>query len=106
MNPHDDAPPDVVQPPADPSAGQPAPADSRPGPHRRDTTGEVVLYTPTQAAELLSVPESWLRRKAGQRRIASTKLGKHLRFSQADLTRIAADGAQTVRPTRSRLRST
>ena len=47
-----------------------------------------VLYTPADAAELLAMPESWLRRKAGQRLIPCTKLGKHLRFSPDDLARI------------------
>jgi excisionase family DNA binding protein len=56
-----------------------------------------VLYTPAEAAELLAVPESWLRRKAGRRLIPCTKLGKHLRFSPADLAQIAQDGAQTAR---------
>jgi excisionase family DNA binding protein len=56
-----------------------------------------VLYTPAEAAERLSMPESWLRRKAGQRLIPCTKLGKHLRFSPADLAQIAQDGAQAAR---------
>jgi excisionase family DNA binding protein len=56
-----------------------------------------VLYTPTEAAERLAIPESWLRRKAGQRLIPCTKLGKHLRFSPNDLARIARDGAQAAR---------
>ena len=51
------------------------------------------LYTPTQAAELLQVRESWLRRRAAQRRVPCTFLGKHLRFSPADLAQIIADGA-------------
>ncbi|MCP2304082.1 helix-turn-helix domain-containing protein [Actinokineospora globicatena] len=68
-----------------------------------------LLFTPTQAADLLQVKESWLRRRAGQRRVPSTALGKHLRFSRADLERIAADAARpatgpgtSTRPTRSR----
>jgi excisionase family DNA binding protein len=50
----------------------------------------VLLYTPAQAAALLQVPESWLRRRAAQRRVACTFLGKHLRFSRADLDAIVA----------------
>ncbi|WP_092778432.1 helix-turn-helix domain-containing protein [Actinokineospora terrae] len=68
-----------------------------------------LLFTPAQAADLLQVKESWLRRRAGQRRVPSTALGKHLRFSRADLERIAADAARPAtgpgtptRPTRSR----
>ncbi|GAA2685775.1 hypothetical protein GCM10010428_57080 [Actinosynnema pretiosum subsp. pretiosum] len=55
-----------------------------------------LLFTPAQAAELLSVKESWLRRKAGERLIPCTFLGKHLRFSPADLEFIALSGAQPV----------
>lgn len=58
------------------------------------------LFTSAESAELLAVPESWLRRKAGLRLIPCTKLGKHLRFSTEDLTQIAKDGQQTVRPQR------
>ncbi len=54
------------------------------------------LYTPTDAAELLAVPESWLRRKAGRRLIPCTFIGKHLRFSTADLAAITTAGAQPV----------
>ena len=58
------------------------------------------LYTPAQAAEMLAVKESWLRRKAGMRAIPSTFVGKHLRFSVADLRAIAALGARTTRDSR------
>ena len=58
--------------------------------------GGIVLYTPAQAAELLAVKESWLRRKVGQRAIPCTFLGKHLRFSAHDLRAITALGAQPV----------
>jgi excisionase family DNA binding protein len=61
-----------------------APADEQ----REDTSAagapatedDIVLYTPAQAAALLAVKESWLRRKAGQRAIPCTFVGKHLRF--------------------------
>jgi excisionase family DNA binding protein len=56
-----------------------------------------VLYTPAEAAARLAVPESWLRRKAGQRLIPCTKLGKHLRFSPDDLASLAQTGAQAPR---------
>jgi excisionase family DNA binding protein len=60
------------------------------------------LHTPTQAAKLLSVNESWLRRRAAARTIACTFLGKHLRFSPADLHSIITAGAHhpTTRPAR------
>jgi excisionase family DNA binding protein len=56
--------------------------------------GEVLLYTPEQAAELLGVKASWLRRKASARVIPCTFIGKHLRFSRADLEAIIASGRQ------------
>jgi excisionase family DNA binding protein len=52
------------------------------------------LRTPAQAAQLLAVPESWLRRKAAARTIPCTFLGKHLRFSPADLVAITTCGGQ------------
>ncbi|QFZ24245.1 DNA-binding protein [Saccharothrix syringae] len=63
---------------------------------------ELQLYTPAQAAELLAVRESWLRRRAGRRQVPCTFLGKHLRFSAADLRVIAAQGARAVRTPRHR----
>lgn len=56
------------------------------------------LYTPAQAAELLAVRKSWLRRRAGRRQVPCTFLGKQLRFSATDLQAIAAQGARGVRP--------
>ncbi len=56
------------------------------------------LYTPARAAELLAVRESWLRRRATERRVPCTFLGKHLRFSQADLVEIATAAARPSGP--------
>ncbi|MFJ5989339.1 helix-turn-helix domain-containing protein [Lentzea sp. NPDC092896] len=53
-----------------------------------------ILYTPTQAADLLQVRESWLRRRAARRSVPCTFLGKHLRFSRQDLEGVAAAAAQ------------
>jgi excisionase family DNA binding protein len=67
--------------------------------------GGSLLYTPQQAAALLQVRESWLRKKAAARAIPCTFLGKHLRFSPADLAAIVAAAAQPPngrRPRRSR----
>ena len=68
------------------------------------------LYTPAEAAALLRVPESWLRRRAGRRQIPRTFLGKHLRFSAADLAAIIAAAAEPAtgrrRPRRPRPPST
>jgi excisionase family DNA binding protein len=55
------------------------------------------LYTAEQAAELLQVSPSWLR-KATARAIPCTFIGKHLRFSATDLAAIIAAGAYTPRP--------
>lgn len=55
-----------------------------------------LLYTPAEAAKLLRVRESWLRRRAGARVIPCTFLGRHLRFSRADLATIVARHAQPV----------
>jgi excisionase family DNA binding protein len=75
------------------------------------STGEnnQLLYTPLEAANLLRVRESWLRRKAAARQIPCTFLGKHLRFSAADLAGIVAQNGQAPtgrRPRRRMSRST
>ncbi|MEU4802992.1 helix-turn-helix domain-containing protein [Actinosynnema sp. NPDC023587] len=67
---------------------------------RYDADTYRLLYTPAEAAALLAVRESWLRRKAGRREIPCTFLGKHLRFSSDDLTSIAQTGARLARSTR------
>ncbi len=50
------------------------------------------LHTPSEAAQYLTIKESWLRRKAGTRSIPCTFLGKHLRFSDHDLDMIIQHG--------------
>jgi excisionase family DNA binding protein len=52
------------------------------------------LYTPADAARVLKVPESWLRKRAAARVIPCTFLGKHLRFSDEDLAKIVSSGAK------------
>jgi len=52
------------------------------------------LHTPAEAAEILSIRESWLRRKAAARAIPCTFVGKHLRFSEDDIAQIMAEGAR------------
>ncbi|WP_246250215.1 helix-turn-helix domain-containing protein [Actinomadura litoris] len=59
--------------------------------------GDPLLYSPEEAAELLGVKASWLRRKAADRAVPCTFVGKHLRFSRADLEAIVAVGARPVR---------
>ncbi|GHD27001.1 hypothetical protein GCM10007147_25640 [Nocardiopsis kunsanensis] len=50
------------------------------------------LLTPAEVAELLKVPESWLRKSVTARQIPCTFLGKHLRFSSADVEEIIRAG--------------
>ncbi|GAA2638147.1 hypothetical protein GCM10010411_92550 [Actinomadura fulvescens] len=52
------------------------------------------VYTPAEAARLLKVSESWLRKKAAARVIPCTFFGKHLRFSEDDLAAIVRAGAR------------
>ncbi|WP_189159781.1 helix-turn-helix domain-containing protein [Lentzea pudingi] len=60
------------------------------------SSGQQLLYTPAEAAEILAVKESWLRRQAGLRRVPSTRLGKHLRFSHANLEAIVESAQRTT----------
>jgi excisionase family DNA binding protein len=90
------------------SPSRPTPEHSVQGPAMQDdedtppagTLGldpSLLLFTPAQAAMVLQVPESWLRRRAAQRRVPCCFLGKHLRFSRTDLeTIITQAGKQTV----------
>jgi excisionase family DNA binding protein len=55
-----------------------------------------MLYTAEQAAELLQIKASWLRKKATARAVPCTFVGKHLRFSPADLAAIVAAGARNT----------
>jgi excisionase family DNA binding protein len=93
----------TVEPDRDGSCG-PAPARADTGLATASGTGSeatstdrLPLRTPSQAAQLLAIPESWLRRKAAARAIPCTFLGKHLRFSPADLAAISVAGAQRTR---------
>lgn len=63
---------------------------------------ERVLYTAEQAAGMLQVRPSWLRRKAAARAVPCRFLGKHLRFSRADIQAIADASARLPRPERRR----
>lgn len=60
-----------------------------------------------QAAERLNVRESWLRDKVRFRQVPHTRLGRHVRFTEADLdaiTRAAAVPAVTASPRPARRR--
>ncbi|MFD6949463.1 hypothetical protein A6A08_05010 [Nocardiopsis sp. TSRI0078] len=54
------------------------------------------LLTIPEAARVLAVPESWLRERVRLRRVPHRRLGKHVRFSAADLEQIVARAAQQV----------
>jgi probable F420-dependent oxidoreductase len=62
----------------------------------RPATELPTLYTPEEAASMLQVRASWLRRKATARAVPCTFIGKHLRFSQADLAVIVAAGSTGI----------
>ncbi|MGC9668517.1 helix-turn-helix domain-containing protein [Planosporangium sp. 12N6] len=66
--------------------------------------GGQLLFTPAEAAAQLRIRESWLRRKAAARQVPCTFLGKHLRFSGADLTAIVAQHGQAPTGRRPRRR--
>jgi excisionase family DNA binding protein len=68
--------------------------DTRPTTSSSTTEDGLALYTPAEAAQRLRVRESWLRKKAAARDIPCTLLGKHLRFSPADLAAIIATSAR------------
>jgi excisionase family DNA binding protein len=56
-----------------------------------------VLYTFAEAAHMTSIPETWLRKAVTSRRIAFRKIGKHVRFAQADIDALVSSTA--VEPT-------
>ncbi|MCY9782564.1 helix-turn-helix domain-containing protein [Nocardiopsis sp. EMB25] len=62
---------------------------------REDGALERLLTIP-QAARVLAVPESWLRERVRLRRVPHRRLGKHVRFSSADLELIVERAAQQV----------
>lgn len=55
-------------------------------------TDTPLLYTAEQAAALLQIPASWLRRKATARAVPCVFIGKHLRFSPHNLEMIIQGG--------------
>jgi hypothetical protein len=80
---------------APPSIPDPAPATELPDLEPTDDQPtRPLLYTAEQAAALLQVRTSWLRRKAAARAVPCRLLGKHLRFSLADIHTIAEASAQ------------
>jgi len=81
----------------------PSPREVATGPLARDPDSDQLLYTPAEAAALLRIRESWLRRRAAARLVPCTFLGRHLRFSPTDLAAIITEHARpagTRRPRR------
>ena len=70
------------------------------GAGRQFTMGQ--LHTPAEAAEILTIRESWLRTKAARRAIPCTFIGKHLRFSDDDIAKIMAEGERPPATARKR----
>jgi excisionase family DNA binding protein len=50
------------------------------------------LMTISEAAEVLNVPEGWLRKKVSAGSVPFTRLGKHVRFTHEHLERLIANG--------------
>lgn len=64
-----------------------------------DPQGELrPIYTMSEAAHLLRVPEGWLRKKVTAGSVPHTRLGKHVRFTDAHLRQIIAAGEQPATP--------
>ncbi|WP_371927740.1 helix-turn-helix domain-containing protein [Lentzea sp. HUAS12] len=59
-----------------------------------EENADQLLFTPEQAAPLLQVRPSWLRRRAAARAVPCHYLGKHLRFTREDLEEIVATSRQ------------
>lgn len=97
---------DNTTPHGSPSPAAPADSTTTSVSSPEEHTADIRLYTPAAAAALLSIKESWLRRKAGTRAIPCTFLGRHLRFSHADLRCITTQGNQPTPTRRGRARKT
>lgn len=83
------APEPEHQPPTQPTEPEDAAPDAL-----NDTDDAPLLYTPEQAAQLLQVRPSWLRRRAAARAVPCRFLGKHLRFARQDIEDIATASLQ------------
>ena len=54
------------------------------------------LMTFTEAAQILKVPETWLRKRAAAGLVPCTRLGRNVRFTEEHLREIVADGECAV----------
>ncbi|GAA3688739.1 hypothetical protein GCM10022267_89370 [Lentzea roselyniae] len=64
--------------------------ESGPSLPQQGDDADQILFTAEQAASLLQVRPSWLRRRAAARVIPCRYVGKHLRFARQDIDEIAA----------------
>ncbi|MFC4856937.1 helix-turn-helix domain-containing protein [Actinophytocola glycyrrhizae] len=84
----------ITRPPRGNSSGEVATSTDDPSRLASDDAPtHPLLHTAEQAAQLLQVRPSWLRRKAAARAVPCRFLGKHLRFSRADIELIAQNSA-------------
>ena len=60
-----------------------------------NSQGALTLYTAEEAAEILRVKKSWLKRQAAARKIPFTMLGRSYRFTSAHLSAIVRMHEQT-----------
>jgi hypothetical protein len=80
----------ITRPPHSGSSGGVATSATNPSRTASDDVpARPLLFTAEQAASLLQVRPSWLRRKAAARAVPCRFVGKHLRFSRADIETIA-----------------
>lgn len=56
------------------------------------------LFTISEAAVLLHVPEGWLRKKVSAQSVPHTRLGKHVRFTRDHLEQIVRAGESIAAP--------
>lgn len=56
------------------------------------------LYSIEEAAQILNVPRSWLRDKVTARAVPHTRLGRHVRLTDAHLAAIIAIGERAAAP--------
>jgi len=75
------------------ASGTDLPAIRRSGMERGRMTR---LYSIREAAEVLNVPFTWLRDKVTARQVPHTRLGRHVRFTEAHLAEIVAEGERPV----------
>jgi excisionase family DNA binding protein len=54
------------------------------------------LLTLTGAAAVLSVPESWLRKRVASHTVPCTRLGRHIRFTRQQIDQIVLAAQQPI----------